>query len=308
MSRYRLAAIAGACAIVLGGGPARAQGNSQNAHGNSGSNSNGNGNASGRGKSGKANTPNQTTLPPPTGIGGPAAATPFAWVDNATLMAPGRVWIGTSMVRWHGDGLTEVSAPVIDAAVGIAPRAQFAVSLPRVLGSDDPAGPPGGWGTTFANVKIGLVSAGSRGFNLAAAPTIELLSEAAVATGDRARVQWGLPVSADVERGAARIYGSTGYFSPGVWFAGAGIGTPLRDRVGVSFSFSRSWSSSASSDPAAEAPKRNDLSAGASFDITGSIALFGSFGQTIATSPQYGGGHTISVGLALTTASTLFQK
>jgi hypothetical protein len=214
------------------------------------------------------------------------------------------------MVRWQGDGLSEVSAPVIDAAVAVSPRAQLAISMPRVLGSGDPTGPQGGWGTTFANVKIGLIRAAQRGFNVATAPTIEVLSEAAVAGAptDRSRVQWGLPVSADVERGAARIYGSTGYFSPGVWFAGAGIATPLRNRVGVSLSFSRSWSSSASTDPALDTPKRNDLSAGGSFEVTPSIALFGSFGQTIATSPQYGGGRTFSVGLALTAASTLFQK
>jgi hypothetical protein len=313
MYRNRLAAVGAICALVLASAPAQAQGNSQNAHGNNGSksngNGNGNGNASGRGKSGTANTPNQTALPPPTGIGGPAAATPFAWVDNATLMAPGTVWFGTSMVRWQGDGLSEVTAPVIDAAFAVAPRAQVAISMPRVLGSGDPTGPQPGWGTTFANVKIGLMPAGTRGFNVAAAPTLEILSEAAVAGAtDRSRVQWGLPVSADVERGAARLYGSSGYFSPGVWFAGAGIATPLRNRVGISLSFSRSWSSSVSADPALDTPKRNDLSAGGSFDITPNIALFGSFGQTIATGPQNGGGRTVSVGLALTAASTLFQR
>jgi hypothetical protein len=288
------------CALVLASGPARAQGNSQNAHGNSASKS------SGRGKSGKANTPNQTTLPP-IGIGGPAAATPFAWVDNATLMAPGTVWIGTSMVRWQGDGLREVSAPVIDAAVGVAPRVQVAMSMPRVLGSSDPTGPQGGWGTTFANVKVGLVQASTHGFNVATAPTIEILSEAAGAASGRSRVQWGLPVSADVERGSARVYGSTGYFSPGVWFAGGGVGTQVRERVGVSLSFSRSWSSSGSTDLTVETPKRNELSAGGSFDMTRNVALFGSFGQTIATSPQNGGGRTFSVGVALTATPTLFQ-
>jgi hypothetical protein len=309
MYRYRVAAIAAICALVLASGPARAQGNNQNAHGNSASKSNGNSNASGRGKSGKANTPNQTTLPS-TGIGGPGAATPFAWVDNATLMAPGTIWIGTSMVRWAGDGLSEVSAPVIDAAAGIAPRVQVAMSVPRVLGSDDPIGPQGGWGTMFANVKTGVVQADQHGFNVAAAPTIEILSEAAVAgaAAGHSRVQWGLPVSADLVRRAARIYGSTGYFSPGVWFAGAGVGTQVSSRLGVSLSFSRSWSSPGSTDPAVEAPTRNDLSAGGSFEMMPNVALFGSFGQTIATSPQYGAGRTFSVGVGLTPTSTLFRK
>jgi hypothetical protein len=316
MYRYRRALIGTACVLLLASAPALAQGQSQNPQGNSGSNGNGNGkgggssNASGRGKSGTANTPSQIALPPPTGLAGPTAATPFAWVDNATLMAPGTVWIGTSMVRWAGDGLSEVSAPVIAAAVGVSPRVQVSMSIPRVVGSGDPTGPQGGWGTAFANLKIGLVQAAKHGFNVAAAPTIEILNEAAIAgaAGDRSRVQWGLPVSADVERGAMRLFGSTGYFSPGVWFVGAGVGRQVAKRVGVSLSFSRSWSSSESTDPTIEAAKRNELSAGGSFDVTPTIAVFGSFGQTIATSPQNGGGRTFSVGVALTATSRLFRN
>lgn len=304
MYRLRLAAIVGVCTLVLASGPAQAQGNSQNAHANNGSNS------SGHGNSGKPKTPNQSTLPPATGIGGPAAATPFAWIDDATLMAPGTVWIGTSMVRWTGDGLSEVSVPVIDAAAAVTPRVQVAMSMPRVLGSADPAGPQGGWGTTFANVKVGLVRADKHGFNVAAAPTIEILSEAAIigASADRSRVQWGLPVSADLQDGAARVYGSAGYFSPGVWFAGAGVAGQVRTRVGLSLSFSRSWSSPVSTDPTIDAPKRNELSAGGSFQMTPSLALFGSVGQTIATDPQSGGGRTFSVGAALTTSLKLVRQ
>jgi hypothetical protein len=296
--------MASACALVLISAPARAQGNSQNAHAKNASKN------SGRGNSGNANTPNQSTLQPPTGISGPAAATPFAWVDNATLMEPGTVWIGTSIVRWSGDGLSEVSAPVIDVAAALAPRVQVAMSMPYVLGSSDPMGPQGGWGTTFGNVKIGLMQASKHGFNLAAAPTIEILSGAAIAgpAAGWSRVQWGLPVSADVERGPARVYGSTGYFSPGVWFAGGGVGGQVGNRFGVSVSFSRSWSTSASNDPALERPKRNELSASSSFDMTPNVALFGSVGQTIGTDPQYGGGRTFSVGLALTAPSVLSRK
>lgn len=303
MYRQGLVAFVGVCALIVAAPPARAQGNSQNAHANNASKN------SGLGKSGKAKTPNQSTLPPSTGIAGPAAATPFAWIDDATLMAPRTVWVGTSMVRWSGDGVSEVSVPVIDAAAALSPRVQVAMSMPRVLGSGDPAGPQAGWGTAFANVKIGLLRADKDGFNVAAAPTIEILSAAAIAdTANESRVQWGLPVSADIERGAARVYGSTGYFSPGVWFVGAGLADHVRPRVGISLSFSRSWSSSVSSDPTIEAPKRNELSAGGSFDVTPNVAVFGSIGQTIATAPENGGGRTFSVGVALTTSLRVIRQ
>jgi hypothetical protein len=298
MNRYRrLAAIAGACAIVLTNAPAFAQGQSQNAHGNSGNKGNGQGN-------GHATTPNQSPLPPPAGIAGPAAATPFAWVDAASVMAPGTVWLGMSLVRWQGSGLSEVSAPVIDGAVGLTSRVQFGMSMPRVLGTSDPAGPQGGWGTTFANVKIGIVQSASRGFNVSAAPTLEILSQAAIAgAATPSRTQWGIPVSADIERGSTRVYGSSGYFSPGVWFAGAGAGTQVKGRVGVSVSFSRAWSTSPLADPLIESPKRNELSGGASIDLTPHIGLFGSIGQTIATSPQNGAGRTFAIGMSVTAAA-----
>jgi hypothetical protein len=154
------------------------------------------------------------------------------------------------------------------------------------------------------------MQADRRGFNLAVAPTIEILSEAAIsgAAAGRSRVQWGLPVSADVERGAARLYGSSGYFSPGVWFAGGGVAGHVRERVGLSLSFSRSWSSSGSTDPTVDAPTRNDLSVGGSFEMSSKVAVFGGFGHSIATSPENGGGRTLSVGLALTARSVLSQK
>jgi hypothetical protein len=306
MHRYGVAALTGVCALLLTSAPALAQGKSQSPHGNG----NGNGKASGRGNSGTANTPNQTVLPPPTGIAAPGAATPFAWIDNATLMAPGTLWFGTSLVRWAGDGLSEVSAPVIDAAVAVHSRVQVAMSMPRVIANSDPAGPAGSWGTMFTNVKLGLIRADTRGFNLSVAPTIEILSDAAMASAPAgsSRTQWGLPVSADIQQGSARVYGSTGYFSPGIWFAGAGIGTPIDKRVGLSLSFSRSWSTSPSTDPTIESPKRNDLSVGSSFDMTPHVAVFGSIGQTLWTAPSNGGGRTVSVGLAFTATSTAFRN
>ena len=63
------------------------------------------------------------------------------------------------------------------------------------------------------------------------------------------RVQFGLPFSVEFDRGVARVYGSSGYFSPGVWYAGAGAGTQIGSRVGLAVSFSRSWTRSILDDP-----------------------------------------------------------
>jgi hypothetical protein len=51
-------------------------------------------------------------------------------------------------------------------------------------------------------------------------------------------MQLGLPISVEVDRGTARVFGSAGYFTPGVWFAGGGIGAQATPRVAVSASSS----------------------------------------------------------------------
>jgi hypothetical protein len=311
MIRLRMLIVVTLAGVLAGSTPAFAQGQSQSDHGN-GNKGNSGGNAKGGSASGVSSTPNQTVLPPPTvsvAGTGPSTVTPFAWVDNAAVMPSGSVWVGLSMVRWQGSGLSEVNLPVIDAAIGLTPRAQLGVSMPHVMGSSEPTGSPGGWGTTFVNAKLLLVQDTARRFNLTVAPTLEILSAASMQSSPagRSRAQWGLPVSMDVDRGTLRLYGSAGYFSPGVWFSGAGIGTLVKNRVGVAMSFSRSWTS-AVPDPASEAPRRNDVSGSASTDLTPHIGVFASLSRTIATTAMNGAGTSISIGMSLTAAPALRTK
>ena len=255
--------------------------------------------ASAQGKSGQ-NHGKPPAAPPPTttnlpaagsGTGATGAATaPFAWMDDASLMTPGAVWLGVSMVQWHGGGASEVVVPAFDGSIGLTPRVQLGASVPRVAG---------GIGTTFFSTKIGIMNNEERGMKLAVAPTLEILSKGSVAAG-QSRTQWGLPVSVEIDREAVRIFGSSGYFSPGVWYAGAGIGRSLTNRLGVSLAFSRAWTGQATAGTATIAgPRRNDLSGGASYDVTPNIAVFGSIGRTLATAAENGAGTTVSFGLSL---------
>ncbi len=275
--------------------PAYAQGKSGQAHG----------------KKPAAPPPTTTTLPssaaPASGgsASGPVApsvtpAAPFAWMDDASLLAPGAVWLGVSMVSWHGGGINELVAPVFDGSIGITPRVQVGASVPRVSGT---------LGTSFYTVKIAVLENAARGVKVAIGPTLEVLSAASMQYGpaDQSRTQWGLPVSVNIDRGDARLYGSSGYFSPGIWYAGAGIARSVSDRVGVSASFSRAWTRTAF-EGAPPAARRNDISGGASCDITPSFALYGSVGRTIATSVENGAGTTLSVGLSVSAGSLNFTK
>lgn len=276
--------------------PALAQGKSQANHGN------------GNGKNG-GTTPSQTVLAPAAAVSSGPAASPFAWVDGASLLAPGTVWAAVSVARWQGGGLSETSFPVIDGAVGLAPRVQLGATVPHIVGSADPGASIGGLGTAFFSAKVGVLGDETADFRLAIAPTLEVLSSASMfgAPADRARVQWGLPVSMDLDRGGSRFYGSSGYFSPGVWYIGGGLARQVATRVGVAVSLSRAWSSS-SLDPTAPALTRNDLSGSASYDFTPHFGAYGSIGHTIGTTEESAAGMTVSGGVTLTAVSKAFTK
>jgi hypothetical protein len=306
MTRSPLCCGAAVILVVLAiGVRASAQGKSQDSHGNNGKGNSGNGKGAGSSSS-SGKTPSTSLMPAPTSISSPSGAAPFAWMDSASLMEPGVAWVGLSIVHWSGGGFTEVSVPVIDAALGIAPRLQLGASIPRVADNGDSAGTGGGLGTAFMNAKIGILRGGWHGLNVAIAPTLEILSGAALqfAPIDSSRAQWGLPVSMDVERGPKRIYASGGYFSPGVWFGGVGAGTQVSRRINVAASLSHAWRTSELTDPVVDGPSRNDFSGGVSIDLTNHLGVFGSLGRTIATTIENGAGTTVVIGCSWTGRST----
>jgi hypothetical protein len=228
---------------------------------------------------------------------------PFAWMDDASLMPAGSVWLGVSMMRWQGSGYGETIVPVFDAAVGLAPRVQLGATVPRV---------EGGLGAMFFSGKVGVFADEARGLSVAVSPTLEVIGRSAMqGMPDERRTEWGVPVSAQIDRDAGRIYGSSGYFSPGIWYAGAGMGTAVADRVGVSMSFSRAWARSPSPPsgiPILDGPRRNEISAGVSYDLQPNIAVFGSLGRTLGLSAEDGAGTTLSFGVSMNTAAPILTR
>ena len=76
----------------------------------------------------KSNPPSSSPLPGPTG-----GASPLAWVDDASLLAPGSMSLTVSAMRWSGADLSEVDFPIIDAQVGLTKRFQMGASVPRIF-------------------------------------------------------------------------------------------------------------------------------------------------------------------------------
>ncbi|HMF93082.1 MAG TPA: hypothetical protein VKE96_02255 [Vicinamibacterales bacterium] len=246
---------------------------------------------------GHGSPPSSSPLPgvtaPPPGIG----ATPIPWIDDANLMPSGAMSIDVSMSHWAGDQIGETTLPAISVAVGLAERFQVAVSVPHVVG-DEASGVAGGLGTTYVSGKYAAFVS-DRGVRIAVAPTLELLGTGVLSApgADETRAQFGVPVSLEIDGNQRRVYFSSGWFSRGVWFAGAGVGYQLRRRVGVSGSFSRSWTSPVN-DAITLTRDRAEFSGGIGVAIASHASLFGSVSHTIATSVENGAGATISAGMS----------
>ena len=188
--------------------------------------------------------------------------------------------------------------PVIDIGLGVSRGIQLSANIPRVVAESDPTA---AMGTSYLGVKIGVLDNASRGLKLAVAPTLEILGAGLVnslAPGT-SRIQWGLPASVELDRGAARAYAGSGYFSRGVWYAGAGVGVQPAPRVAVAASFTRSWSSPVTPDVPLGLRDRNEISGSVFYAIASSVGVFGSIGHTIATVDDNAAGATFAVGISL---------
>ena len=285
MTSRLLSAGAVVVAALAVSSPASAQGNSQNHK--------------------KGSPPSKSELPAPSGIGGGVAATtPFGWLDDASILEPGTASLGLSVVRWVGVDVSETNVPVVDVGLGIVPRVQLTANIPRVLGTSDPGG-SGSFGTSYLGAKIGVLNDPSRSVKVAVSPTLEILGSAlATALGsDVNRVQWGLPASVEVDRGAARAYAGAGYFSRGIWFTGAGGAVQPAAKIAISGAFTRSWTSAATADVALSDRARNEISGGAFYELTPGIGVFGSIGHTIATTDANGAGAIFAAGVSFTSSA-----
>jgi hypothetical protein len=252
--------------------------------------------AQGKSKGPKSHPPSSSSLPSPTVIApATAGAVPFAWIDDASMLPPGTMAVSISALRWQGTDLSEAYAPVVGLAAGFAPRLQIGASIPRVVGNDV-SGVVGGLGTTYVSAKIGVLTGGPSGVKVAVAPTIEILGPGALQslTPDVSRTQFGLPVSLEIDRGAIRAFGSGGFFSQGVWFAGGGIGAQATPRIAMSVAFSRAWTSDPIGGIVAD---RREVSGSVGFSPRAGLSLFGSLGRTIATTDQDGAGTTLTGGV-----------
>jgi hypothetical protein len=282
VGRVAIAFVA-ALSVVASAVPAAAQGNGRG-HAYGKRNQGTSGGAATAATSGGAPTsggPSSASEPSPAGTG---ARNFGAWLDDATIMPPGRGTLTVSFAYWRTPAYREVDLPVVDGGLGVSRRVQVGFSVPYYHASE-PGGPMArGIGDLYFSTKIQLrePSASDKRLGLSITPLIEILS--AAPSPDRGRTSWALPANVEWQGDGWRTFASAGYFSRGAVFGSAALEIALSDRAWVSGTFSQSHSLEQDdlSTALGLAKTRIDVSGGAGLSLSPNVAIFGIVGRTMS--------------------------
>jgi hypothetical protein len=250
----------------------------------------GRGNAFGHGKgatsAGAAATASSAGSPSAAeGGAGPAPDTGVrnfgAWLDDASVLAPGGGFTSFSVGYWRLASFTEVDAPSFDVAFGLTKRVQAGASVPVYHASAAGAPSVRGIGDLYLTSKIQLREPAAGTFGFAVIPLIQVLS--AEPLPGAGRVSWAVPVSLEYQGTGWRTYGSTGYFSRGSLFASGAVEIAVASRTWVTATLSQSHSirDDTSADLLGLSANRTDISGGATWAGSDAVALFGAIGRTL---------------------------
>jgi hypothetical protein len=138
------------------------------------------------------------------------------WLDDATTAEGGAGYASIGVSHWRGAGATQTDAPILGVTYGITNRAQLSATVPFYRASYE--GFSGsGLDNVYVSTKISVVDPRSNGrFGVAVGAVAEILG---AGFADASRAHWAVPLSMELRGGPVRLYGSTGYFSRGAFFA-----------------------------------------------------------------------------------------
>lgn len=219
------------------------------------------------------------------------------------MLEPGSAWTALSFGHYRTENGRQTDFPVIDAAIGLARRAQVGITVPYYRLRFADGGSLQGLGDVFFNAKFSIVevSDGDRRFGVAVSSILEVLDEP---TADGSRLAWAAPVSLEFRATKYRLFGSGGYFSRGAIFVSSAVEVPVRDRLIVTgaLSLMRSVHADATADALRLLQSRTDVTAVAAYFLTPSIAVFGGTGRTISAIDASGTSLMAMGGVSLTFA------
>jgi hypothetical protein len=209
-----------------------------------------------------------------------------SWLDDASIVQPGDVWVGLSTGYWTGDGSRQIDAPVASVAVGLTSRFQAGASFSFYHFRDAEGLSESGPGSMSLYGKYVFLdpSASTNSVGVAITPLIEF------SPGSTDQMGWALPINVETRRGNARVYGSAGYFSRGSTFATAGVDVPVGSRASLFGSFGQSY--------ARAGTHQTSFGFGGFLTVTPTSGIFVGLGQTLMPSAIGPGGLSLAGGVS----------
>jgi hypothetical protein len=204
-----------------------------------------------------------------------------AWLDDASVLAPGGGFTSFSVGYWRLASFSEIDAPSFDVTYGLTKRVQAGASVPVYHASAPGTPAVRGIGDLYLSSKIQLREAAAGTVGFAVIPLLQVLS--AEPFPGSGRVSWAVPISVEYQGSGWRTYGSTGYYSRGSLFASGAFEVPVASRTWVTGTLSQSHSvrNDAAADALGLSSNRTDISGGATWAASDAVALFGAIGRTL---------------------------
>src|SRR5688572_16110501 len=210
-----------------------------------------------------------------------------SWLDDASIVAPGEVWVALATGYWRGGSNRQIDLPVVSGAVGITSRLQAGASASFYHFRDAEGISENGFGSFSLYGKF-LIADPLRAENAIGVAVTPLLE---ISPGSEAPLGWALPVNLEARRGNGRIYGSAGYFSRGSVFATVGADIPVNSWVSLNGPFGQSYAGAGALQTA--------VGIGASLGLTATRGVFVGLGQTFMPPAVGAGGVSVAGGMSL---------
>jgi len=200
------------------------------------------------------------------------------WLDDATTRAEGGGSVGFGIGYWRGAGASLLDIPMLDGSYAVTDRFQFGMSVPFYQ-SGSGATTSRGVDDMYFSGKIVLIDPALKGarFGIAVIPVLEVLSPGFFDD----RVHWALPISAEFRTSPVRVYGSTGYFSRGAFFAAGAIEWTSPEGTSLTFSLTRSIPTS--EDTTGLSGGRSDFSVSVGRSLNDAMSAYAGVGRTISS-------------------------
>ena len=217
-------------------------------------------------------------------VPGPSVRSFGVWLDDASVLGPREAWLTISMQQWASPVLRGFDVPISDVTVGVVPRLHAFASVPFTQYAHAGAPLEGQVGDAYFGAKYVVREPDDGRLGFAVTPAVEILSTAAIVDTGLSRVNLVLPLSAEWRLPGTRVYGSTGYFTRGAYFAAGAVERTVTGRCLVTgaLTYSRATSAPETSETWGLSHQRMDGSGSVAWIVTDRLVLFGGLSRTLS--------------------------